>query len=97
MSDFVEAIKVNTEGIEHLSAGFASPELCSECPEHQDESVGDEGHFSWHPCECCGSPLGGLRYAAHGFIAGGAICHLDVCADCLVFIANGDEPETWGE
>lgn len=28
------------------------------------EDGNDEG-FSWSPCDCCGSPDGGMRYTAH--------------------------------
>lgn len=66
----------------------------------------DEGSFSWSRCDGCGSTLGGNRYAAHGVITilmgAGAdrpvetMIHMDVCVDCLAYIANGDEPEVWG-
>ena len=56
----------------------------------------DEGSFSWSQCDACGSSLGGDRYAAHGFLKGTReIIHLDVCVDCLLYLANGDEPEEW--
>lgn len=57
----------------------------------EDGSVFDEGGFSWQSCECCKSSLGGNRYAAHGFVDG-ELCHLDVCEDCLCYLANGDLP-----
>jgi hypothetical protein len=30
----------------------------------RDDIEDDDPHFSWKPCEGCGSPLGGDRYAA---------------------------------
>lgn len=61
------------------------------------EGDGDLG-FSWSPCECCGCQLGGDRFKAvilqpkegGGFDAD---IELEVCQDCLMYIANGDVPE----
>jgi hypothetical protein len=61
----------------------------------ENDELPDEGGISRHPCECCGSGLAGTRYAAHGFDAHDELNHLEVCVDCLCYIANGDEPETW--
>ena len=63
---------------------------CTSC----EDAGEDEGSFSWRACETCGSSLGGDRYAAHALIMGAdkALVHLDVCTDCLFFIANGDTP-----
>jgi hypothetical protein len=55
--------------------------------ERQD--VLDEGSFSWRPCELCGSTLGGDRFIAHT----GRGDHLEICADCLVYLANGEVPQ----
>ena len=64
----------------------------------------EEPSFSRSPCEACGSTLGGDRHPAHGtrrrtnlftnLTDHGEIVHLDICTDCLFYIANGDEPET---
>ena len=87
MSKFTKAVEHGLEGLEFVSTGII--ETCEECPEF------DEGSFSWSTCDCCGSHLGGDRFAAHGRDIDGNILHLDVCVDCLMYIANGDEPETW--
>ena len=42
-----------------------------------------------------GSRLGGDRHAAHGLDQNGDLVHMDVCIDCLLFLANGDEPSDW--
>ena len=58
----------------------------------------DEGSVGRGACDACGSMLGGNRYAAHGFTAAGPrgeLVHLDICEDCLFYLANGDEPSTW--
>lgn len=71
---------------------------CAECPSERNDDAGDEGGFSWRDCDTCGSSLGGNRYAAHGLVSPKRyarrteLLHLDVCTDCLVFIANGDLP-----
>ena len=79
-----------------------SPGICSQCEQCQSDygldeeeldsycrTVGDEGGFSWQDCEGCRSTLGGDRFAAHGIGDNGDICHLDVCYDCLQYLANG--------
>lgn len=87
MSKFSDAVEAGLEGLDFVSPGII--EDCKECPDI------DESHFSWSPCDCCGSSLGGDRHAAHGRDKNGELVHLDICVDCLMFIANGDEPEQW--
>lgn len=53
----------------------------------------DEGGFSCYCCDCCGNPLGGDKFAVHGFDENGELLHYDVCSDCLYYLANGDIPE----
>ncbi len=111
MTAFTDAIERELKGIGHISAGLAS--ICGCCCQTldvsedemaagcEDGSIIDEGGFSWQSCESCGSSLGGNRYAAHGFngdpTEDGTLVHLDICEDCLLFHANGDEPDQWGE
>ena len=52
-----------------------------------------EPSFSWSPCDGCGSRLGGNRYPAHTLDEDSQIIHLEICEDCLVFFANGDDTE----
>lgn len=104
-SEFVQAIEHYTDGLTHLSVGVCSS--CSDCQEShgfcceytlehaiEHEGYSDEGSFSWSYCDTCGSHLGGNRYDAHAFLDEKLI-HLSVCVDCLMYIANGDEPENW--
>ncbi len=100
MSAYTETIDRNLKGCKAVSVGHCPG--CSDCPDEQDEAVGDEGGFSWSGCDCCGSSLGGDRYAAHfiilndkGSVVGQPIHHMEVCVDCLCYLANGDEPENW--
>ncbi len=51
-------------------------------------------YFTWEPCELCRSALGGDRHPA-AFIKAATKeepIELEVCTDCLMFIANGDLP-----
>ena len=69
------------------------------CEAVENGSVCDEGCFSWSDCETCGSSLGGNRYDAHAFMKLNAndekaehLVHMNVCEDCLQYIANGTLP-----
>ena len=54
-----------------------------------------EGSFSWSACGSCGSSLGGYRFEAHAFepTPNSVVYDIKICVDCLMFHANGDEPE----
>lgn len=107
MSAFTEAVKCNTEGLEAVSTGFCAG--CETCrkewgfkTEQAAQAAVDSGkivnepHFSWSPCEICGSSLGGDREEAHAVDATGEIIHLGgACVDCMIYLANGDEPKDW--
>jgi len=106
MSAFTDAIEANTVGLEDVYVGQTSccPTCCDALGVTEEEMEAgledgsiceDEGGFSWHHCDCCGSSLGGNRYAAHGFDKNKEVVHLEICEDCLIFLANGDEPEKW--
>ena len=105
MSNFTEAIERELSGIGHIAPGLASccGECCSAHGLDEDEmregcengTVIDEGGFSGSSCDSCGSTLGGDRFAAHGFGKDDEVIHLDICVDCLMFHANGDEPQEW--
>lgn len=86
IEDYDKAIERNCQGLTAVSVGS-----CGDCPDC--EPSGDEGEFSWRPCEICGSPLAGNRYPAHGLDANNDLVHLTCCCDCLFYFANGDLPE----
>lgn len=55
--------------------------------------VEDGAGFSWHPCESCGSPLGGDREHVHWVRVGTDERGTGtVCVDCAMYIANGEIP-----
>jgi len=105
-AEFENAVQVGTDGLKAVSTG-----LCPGCPDcledHSDLTPGrfeagigdgsifEEPWFSWSPCECCGSTLGGDRVSAHGVDANGEIIHFSACVDCMCYLANGDLPEDW--
>ena len=56
--------------------------------------VFSEGSFSQAGCGICGSSLGGTLYPWHALDSDGELLHFDdACVDCVVYLANGDEPE----
>lgn len=74
--------------------------------ERERESADSGNEFSSASCDSCGTYLAGSRYPAHGVLSltmedaqkpEREITHFDVCADCLVFHANGDLPDTENE
>lgn len=47
--------------------------------------------FSWQPCECCGSPLGGDRFSMiyKTDRTDNTVSTFQVCIDCLYFLEYG--------
>jgi len=107
MSDYTKAVNERTQGLDGLSVGVCPG--CETCmTEHgyddkvafyeavQGGEVFDEGSFSSRGCGICGSKLGGHMYTYHYIDETGEIIHGDdCCVDCLMYLANGDEPEHW--
>lgn len=88
---------------EFVRCGSCGGDPVSE-PSQGTIDMANEPHLSWSRCDGCGSHLGGDRHPAHGIIADTTeeaqkpdrtITHFDVCTDCVMFHANGDEPEDW--
>jgi hypothetical protein len=104
MSAYTDRVAKNLEGIEFVSTGISPG--CPECAKdlgfksvralrraYEQGGVADEPHFSWSPCGICRNKLGGNREVWHGVI-GGKVNHWnDACTDCVLYLANGDEPE----
>ena len=111
-SPFIKAVEHYCKGL-HVSPGAAACcAECRSIYDLDDDLSNDEAQeilydaaepcFSWSQCDSCGSTLGGDRHEAHGiphdFKAGDdTIIHLSICSDCMLFHANGDEPESWGD
>ena len=50
----------------------------------------EESYFSWAPCECCGSTLGGDRYRASGFNPKDReVYKYEICTDCMYYAEYG--------
>lgn len=64
----------------------------TDAPEYQEACETDGEEFSFADCDCCGTSLGGSRYAAHIEWTKGEWDHASICADCVVYLANGDLP-----
>jgi hypothetical protein len=102
MCDYLSHVRRTMDGIHFFSTG-ALPG-CSEC--NLDEDATDEARqlmeepsFSWSQCERCCSTFGGDRYLAHGYFKDAEgrehLLHYDICYDCVMHDAYGDEPEDW--
>jgi len=104
MSDYTERVEHNLKGLEAVSSGICPG--CQECAdtwtdgdlEHlKDEwptgGFCDEGSFSKQGCSVCGNPLGNTLFAWHAILDGEIVHFDDMCPDCVMYLANGDEPE----
>ena len=106
MSAYTESVKFHTKGLEAISTGPCPG--CEECRKNygfdtlealkeawESGELEAEPHFSWSACDICGSHLGGDREEWHAIDKKtGALIHGDnACVNCVVFLANGDEPE----
>ena len=51
----------------------------------------EEPYFSWSPCDCCGSPLGGDRYDCNGYNSDTKEVQegYSVCVDCVYYAEYG--------
>ena len=56
-----------------------------------DDNGCTEPFFSWHSCQCCGTPLGGDRYECNGYNAvTKEIEEYDcICQDCVYYAEYG--------
>jgi len=94
-SEYEESVKnfFEREGITNLSR--ITPEEDTEngdysvCP-HCGAGIDYDDHFSWSPCECCGSTLGGNRVHCAGYHPENRqiVCY-DVCVDCEYYAEYG--------
>ncbi len=106
MSKFTKAIERNWPD---YTIAPGTSHKCDECT--QGVKIGeddiktlqtyDKGSFSWVECDSCGVTLGGSRYNAHAIHKEAFakqpdnVHHVNICTDCLMYHANGDEPENW--
>lgn len=62
------------------------PGLCGSSLKNGEES---EPYFSWQPCECCGSTLGGNREDYSFACEDGSELEASICQDCVYYLAYG--------
>ena len=84
------------EGLDGLSSGSVEHDYDKECTneDHLHYRNGDyaaEPYFSWHPCDCCGSTLGGDREDCVGYNPTTDKVQGDysVCVDCIYYNEYG--------
>lgn len=95
---YQETVEHYLKGLEAISTGPCPG--CEECGIPEDaEEYSEEPWFSWHPCEICGSTLGGNRESWHAWIPAtnipgdvhehGKIVHGTCCEDCVYYLNYG--------
>ena len=107
MSQYTDSVEAELEGLRAVSTGICpgcetcKDDLGFECLSQLQEAwesgnTVDEPHFTWSGCDICGNTLGLDAEVWHAIDEHNAIMHFNhACVDCVVYIANGDEPEGW--
>jgi len=68
-------------------ANKIKPGCCS--PHYDNDGDARDAFFSWRPCECCGSHLGGDRETYSFAPEQGEPFDADICVDCVYYLAYG--------
>ncbi len=55
----------------------------------KDQGGNVDPWFSWTPCECCGSTLGGNREYLFTRNENDTIVHFEICEDCVYYLNYG--------
>ncbi len=58
-------------------------------PLNQEPEPGFEPFFSWQPCECCQSPLGGNRESYRFATHQNDLFEANICTECVYYLAYG--------
>lgn len=95
--DYVEYVDsvaqfIAAEGIKHLSTGT----IDQLSPDYDPNAEWPEGEawFSWSPCECCKSHLGGDREYLYAHNTTDELVQFTICEDCVYFINYGRLDDT---
>jgi hypothetical protein len=106
MSTFTDAIQHNWP-LYKIAPGICADMACCgtegiDADDYDTLQAYDEGHFSKSSCDSCDQHLAGQRFPAHAIHKNAFgptatepdnVHHIDICQDCLMFHANGEEPE----
>lgn len=108
MSKFTDAVERGLKNLKFASTGVCpgceqcrdifAPDLTMEEFEEawQSGDIEESSSFSHSECGICGTRLGGDRYIWHWVDDKNNIIHEDdACQDCVLYMANGDEPDEW--
>jgi hypothetical protein len=103
MNTFEKRFKNGLLGLHSESSGFSY--ICPECIDYygfcckhsakaayEKGEIVDEPSFSHESCDICNSNISGNRYIAHAMTKNNDILHLEICQDCVLYMANGDLP-----
>jgi len=108
VSEFTDAFERGMQGMIGVSSGSCPG--CEKCMEgyataDAHRKAWERGEtpesptFSWSACGVCGTTLGGDRSVWHWIDPNDPKREInhehDMCTDCVLFHANGDEPESW--
>lgn len=78
---------IESAGIDFLSTGCSALDHTATGHENREHS---EPWFSWRPCDCCKSTLGGMREYLFGCLKGTSEqVHFEICEDCVYYIEYG--------
>jgi hypothetical protein len=72
------------EGIQHLSTGTADLLAGEDLDCEQGEPW-----FSWRPCQCCKSHLGGSREYLYARDRNDELVQFTICEDCVYYVNYG--------
>jgi len=95
--EFAVANFMAREGIKYLATGYLVCPICGLEFEGYCSCGAvaiDESFFSWQPCECCGTTLGGSREHATALNLVGKICEYTICTDCAYYAEYGELDDT---
>lgn len=75
---------IEREHIKHLSTS------CRDSADFENPDAPEgEPWFSWRPCECCKSGLGGMREYLYALDGQGGMVQFTICEDCVYYVNYG--------
>ena len=107
MSKYTDTVENALLEMKSCSSGVCAD--CKDCYSDHGRDLGPESwvdavksgevlgvsEFGTYGCDLCGTYLAGERHAAHYLNEYDGLEHVEVCIDCVMYLAYGDEPEEW--